>query len=360
MIQYLIIVFVIIFSGVIINTSSLNNQSKRKAILIISSVTLIFFSSFRAENIGGDLGNYLPWFDEASRMNFSLYLERMNKNGGKLFFVFNYILSQINTSRTFYLFATSVFILISVSIFIKRYSKYIWLSFIIFICMGYFNNTLNNVRSSCAYAIILFAYPYIIDRKFYKFLLIYFIAILFHSSVFPFIIAYFLVNKKINLYATVSVGLAGYVVMRYISGLLLAMMALYSARYAYADILFSNSSGISLFLLLVIILVFCSVYLKKDSTKSILFYNIFSIAIWLQPLASVAGNLNRLTQIFAYAVMILLPNSIANIRNKNLRSLVITIVVGLLIVYYIQFILKVNPITGTNISATVPYKFIWE
>lgn len=360
MTQYIFIILSLILLAIFLDNLNLKLQSKKILYVVCSCFIFVFFATFRAENIGGDLGNYLPWYDEATLYDFSSYMDRMDKNGGKLFFVCNYIFSNISTNHTFYLFITSLFTLSSISVFISRYSKYVWLSFILFICMGYFNNTLNNVRSSLAYAIILYSYPYIFNRKFVKFLTTYLIALLFHSSVAPFIISYFLINRFIKPYITITIGFLCYLVASYLKNTLLIVMSLYSDKYAYADVLYSNSSGFSLFILLISILIFCTFNLNNKSKSSRLFFNIFSIAIWIQPLASVAGNLNRLTQIFAYSIMIILPNCIANIKNKLHRSVTITVTLILLITYYIFFILKINPSTGTNSSATVPYVFIWN
>lgn len=356
---YIGVILLIILIYCCIKLLRLNADDKNKLFLFCAFVLLIFIGGFRSENVGGDLVNYIQWYKDASSISLSDYMLKMERVGGKGYFIFTYFLNKINSSSTFYLFSCSLVTLSSVAIFIKRYSNNYLLSILLFICMGYYINTFNNVRSSISYSILLFSFPYIINKKFIKFLIIYLIALSFHTSIFPFIIAYFVDKKKFNIYVIISLGLIAYFICAILEPYIMLIMTLYSSRYLYAQELFSNTKGTSLFLLLCSFLIFANIYIKHDR-KSTLFYNIFSIAILLQPLASIAGNLNRLTQIFAWSIIILIPNAISCLKKNRLNLLCKIIILCLLVTYFTLFICKINPSTGTNSSATLPYHFIWE
>lgn len=353
---YICLIGITILLNFCIGTLKLDYDNKRKLFLWSTFLILIFIGGFRSDTVGGDLANYIQWYNDTKGLSLSEYLIKMERVGGKGYFIITYFISQINDSPSFLKFSCSLFTLSSVAIFIQRFSKDCLLSIVIFICMGYYINTFNNVRSSIAYAILLYSYPYIISRKYIKFIIIYGLALCVHSSIFPFVVVYFIIKPKFNIYITLSLGLLSYLVYSILEPYIMLLMSMYSERYVFAQELYSNSKGTSLFLLLCCYLIFANIYLKSDK-KSIIFYNAFSIAVLLQPLASIAGNLNRLTQIFAWSLMILIPNVIANIKNSRISLLSKTTLLVLLTIYFMFFICKINPATGTNSSATIPYSF---
>ena len=80
---------------------------------------------------------------------------------------------------------------------ICKESPYPVLSVLIYFLMGYFFHSLNIMREYLAISILLFAYPFLVNKKYIRFIICAIIAILFHYTSGLFLIAIFMCKKNI-------------------------------------------------------------------------------------------------------------------------------------------------------------------
>jgi hypothetical protein len=79
-----------------------------------------------------------------------------------------------------------------------QYGGYAFLTLLMYFIPTYLFEEHVHVRQGLANAIMLCSIPYIIERKFFKFLMVFALAFLFHKAVAAFILAYWIVKIKFN------------------------------------------------------------------------------------------------------------------------------------------------------------------
>ena len=132
-----------------------------------------------------------------------------------LFLLYQTIIRSYTTDFHIFFFFPAMFNSIVVVKFYKRYSSNTVFSLLLFYSVGTYIMYIAAVKQSVAVAILLIALPYAIDRKYIKFYLLVFIAMLFHTHAFVFLVVPFFFGKpwgKVTwlLLAIVLVAMATY------------------------------------------------------------------------------------------------------------------------------------------------------
>ncbi len=127
-------------------------------------------------------------------------LDNLSKNTGfeKGYILFNLIFINLGFSYwTFNLFFAGISIFIK-SQFMFKYSKFIFLSLLLYYIPLYFFEDMVQIRQGFATGITLLSIKYIIDKKVLKFLFCIFLAFQFHKSAIIFVFAYWIGNSNIK------------------------------------------------------------------------------------------------------------------------------------------------------------------
>lgn len=320
-----------------------------------SFIILILISCLRQNTVGGDLFNYLPLFEEASTTSFYEYLN-MPKYGF-IFLFYNKLLSWIGNKEIIYMVGTSVFNLLSVAIFIKRYSKIPWISVLLYITLGFYTNTFNSIRSSMALAIILYSVPYILNRQFVKFLFIYICAFIVHKSVFPFILLYFIAQKEISLKKLFLISIVIFFLVSQVSDIMNLILILYNPFYEAEEL---SGGGYFYFLFLLIMLMFCRYFTSSKDFQERFFFNFVALGLCIQPAASCISYINRITIFFSIALIIAVPNAFSCIRNSKLKMIAGLSLIIFCFLYFIKITMRIDPELDNNSQGTLFYMFNWE
>lgn len=162
---FVIILFLINFKGVI----------SKKTLFIFTSITLILFGGLRYD-VGWDYAIYEQILRVYRDSGFLLY------DRGEYLSNLLYKLS-ISTNIYIYFIITSAIIYFFISLTFYKVSKFYIVSYLFFLAFPLFYlNSFSVIRNFVAIAITFYASKYIIDKKFFKYILMIFIAILFHKS----------------------------------------------------------------------------------------------------------------------------------------------------------------------------------
>lgn len=94
------------------------------------------------------------------------------------------------------IFVSSLFTIVLFVFTIFKRSPSFTLSMLLFLFLGVWHGSFNAIRQYLAAAIIFAGYNYIIERKFFKYLLIIFVAFLFHKTALVMIVPYFILTRK--------------------------------------------------------------------------------------------------------------------------------------------------------------------
>lgn len=358
---YIILLFILSFY-VTVYTSKLTN--KRSIYIVFSFLLLIAVSCLRADTVGGDLGHYIPNYTIIGKQDWIELFQHRNKYG-YIYAIICKIAYTINESQLSYLIFTSLFNLLPIAYFIKKHSPRPWLSTYIYITMAFYTNTFNSVRSSMALALGVFMLHYISERKFWKFFLLYLIALEIHQTFFPFIILYPLCTRKISLYYIIgSISLSVVLAQILLRTNIFSIIAFVYDPGAYGNAAISETyggAGYSLLILLTVMTLFFYEINKNKMTMEIqLFLHCMTISSCIQAFAICAGVITRISMFFYIVMIILFPISLINIRNLKLRHCAYSICIILFLAYFKMTVMTVNPVSKTNSQATLPYKTYWE
>ena len=276
--------------------------------------------------------------------------------------IFNKIVSLIHNDFHFYLFVYNIIIWGGICYFLKKYSLNLIYSVWLFLFLGYFDQTFNLLRQYFALAILLYSYKYIEKRFFKKFIIFVLIAMLFHTSAIVFIIAYFTYNLKIkNNRRFILI----YFILCFIcfisSSLLYKILELTPyGEYLTSEIWsvqekVSKIAPIMNYLILLTILSCYWVYNKSNDKISNSMYLLVIIASFITILSFRFTPLERISSYFSVFCVILFPNTIKQISNKNKRRFLYTFFFLLFMTRYI-IIAYYRP----DWAAVYPYKFYFQ
>lgn len=158
----------------------------------------MLFAGFRGDNVGADYNNYqarfLVIYDANLSTKFDLLLSGGSEPG---YLLINYMFSW---SSFGYLGVFFTFALLSVSInsyFIRRYSPYVGISFLIYFCHIYLHLEMIQIRGGLATAILLFSFRYLVTRELGKYLIVVALATSIHFFSVLALIPYFVFGKDL-------------------------------------------------------------------------------------------------------------------------------------------------------------------
>ena len=153
----------------------------------------------RSSMVGVDYPTYQAYFETVSQNPFSFLFSPNNiyrfEPG---FSLLTYLFSLVTKDAAIYMALIPVFIIIPRAITIYKQSCSIWFSVFVYISFGFFGYSMCTLRQELAISIMLFALPYLKDRKILPYMVIIVIAASFHKSLWLMVPVYFLAVIPLN------------------------------------------------------------------------------------------------------------------------------------------------------------------
>ena len=337
---------------------------ERKSLyLFLCFLFFCFFSTLRYPKLGTDTYAYLIMFNEIANINLNWDFSLTDEFGYTLI---NKIISSIIFNYQFFLFIISSFILYSFLRFIYKYSANVWFSLLLFVFAGYLDTCMSLIRFCIALSIILYSYKYVQERKLFKFIVLIFIASLFHISSWVALIIYFIYNigsifigRKLFYLYLLSVLFVYYIANQFLS-FLFGNIELYN--YYQNDDVFGVQDSAKLAPTLELIINLCLIVYSRnilkshESSKNELFYfNLLLFSTYFLSLSTIFTPIGRIAKYFSVALILLLPNITMFIKNKKKRSIMIILI---LICFAIKYI--VISFLRPEWTAVYPYRFFFN
>lgn len=218
---------------------------------------------------------------------------------------------------------------------IRKYSPVFALSMILYLFVGAWHGCFNGVRQYLAAALLILGHRYILERKFWRYLLTVFCASLFHISVWVMILPYFFLTRKTDFKLLLLMALGSVV-------LLLSYDAIFDfiGFYKGQEVVMNEyaTSGVNFLRILVAYapLVFYWLFCqKKDLSREESFYingimmNAFGLLIAMN--STYLARISIYTEIYpiiGYGFLL------RRIRDKRLSNIVLGIIILLYAVYW--------------------------
>ena len=123
--------------------------------LCVSFIFLWLLASLRSLTIGNDTYSYYLLFRQIERGLDYILLQGRFEIG---YVYLTYLVSKITSDFTVFLLLTGAYVYYAYFLFIKRYSANYMLSVLLFLCLGYWGQTVNVTRIQLAVATMIYAY----------------------------------------------------------------------------------------------------------------------------------------------------------------------------------------------------------
>ena len=319
--------FCLILAYIIYLGSPKEDDIKDKLFFAYALILLVFFHSFIDSDSVPDVPVYKNVFDRlASKPLIGAFFDDDESEYGENFEVgykfFLSLVGQIWQNINFFLFINSVVLCFLYLKYFRKYSPLFGFSVLLFILLP-FNQSLFVLRQHLSLAILLLSYDYIIEQKFWKFLLVVIIAMMIHMSSVVFVPVYFLykVKKKKPLFILLSAGLLMALTVRYVLSLVSVILA-NSERYSsYSD---DISVGIATKGLIMLIVFFCYCWtLRGRIWEDGIHRLVFTLSLWGTLFNLVIGEAGagRIFLSYYFVMLIQIPLIIVNIENKVFKLL---------------------------------------
>lgn len=330
----------------------------------LATLLLIIFAAIR-KHTGPDYGSYLILWNDA------LTSDPYDRSTEPFYFFLQYLLKFILGQE--YQSIIVFFAVISISLkfrAIQKWSPYFFVSLLLYFNISFLNQDFGQIRQGLATSITILSIQYVIDRRFWPFLITILLATSVHYTAIIFLLLYPLANIRLKLHAMMLIWLAAFGlsyfftafenILAYIGSVLFP--ELNSKIFIYlTDEIYSKrlgfTPGMSLrFVNLAII--YLAIIPEQNNTERnlprILLNSYFiggCIFFLLNILAIFAA---RISVYFTVIDFIALPLALQAIKSRPLRY-VVAFYLFLYVLYNIYLLINV-----TEGSMLVPYKTIFE
>ena len=339
------------------------SNSKNHEVLFLKIVFLVLITvgSIRSTEVGGDLSHYLNAYNRFGSAKWSDLFATRTKYG-YLFAIVCKFAYSIDPSPQTFLTVTSVASLLPIYYFIKKYSINPLMSVYVYITFGLYTNTFNSVRASLALGIGVLLFDYVIERKLWKFLLFYAVAVEIHQTFLPLILIYPLYKKEI----TVRYIASSIAVCFLLSQTLSILSYIYKLAKSYDEGSYQNleliTGGYSLLsLMIAITTAFFCINRKKMESCTKLWMHCMIVSCCTLCFATNLTMLTRVAMFFYVVLIVLFPETLNRIRNPYYSFLARCSVFVLFFVYFSIFLMQpLKEYGGSNNQRTIPYKVFFE
>ena len=338
---------------------SIIKDKHKLAYCVAMFIACLFVMGFRSRYTAGVDTNlvYIPTFERLLNMPlvevFSAYFWKE-----PLFYVGTKLFSFISTDYHVYLFAIAVFVVLSVCLYIYRYSPYPVMSFAIFFGLGYFGVECQMLRHALATSVLLFCYPYILERRPVPFFILVLIASGFHSSALVFCLAYLSSYLKAGwkqwIACVVLVGVC-FIFKDNVASMVNAFLSS-SDRYSINASQYSTSSqfGLGGFAMVTSLWVFAQILINPESKKEVetrTLINLGLFAVVFMSMVTIVGEFHRIGMFFGMSLVLFVPKAFENKRIED-RGLIYALVLVLLFSYFL--------LMGLDNTGLSQYMFFWD
>lgn len=198
MLVYLVNILLIIVWALVFCTGKRTPQ-KQMFFVVICFVQLYLISAVRYR-VGGDYSMYTAGFFnmvlDTSEYGFFQSLSYEDWEIGYIFL--NKVIGLFTANYRAFTMIISIFPLIGPAYLIARYSKNAFISVFLYVNLYLFYLDMNFIRQAIAMSILCFAYGFLKNKKFWRFLLVVAIAALFHLTVIYMIPVFLVCLLKVN------------------------------------------------------------------------------------------------------------------------------------------------------------------
>lgn len=334
----------------------LNVKINQKNIYIISCIVLIgliLFAGFRGE-VGTDYREYIRFWENLNPISsFNAFYYPNFEIGYKVLFS---TLKFFTDSNIVFLIVNAFFALVPLFLGLKRVlDRYYFFALLIYYSIFFIPYDLNGMRQAIAMSFFIFALPYFFEKKYFKVLIITFLAALMHSSGMLIAVSYifYIIAKKIEKwFYPISFVLALFVYKSGFGGLFL-FKYLKVNEDVYNDSFDQSTSSFQILMrtVFVVFLMYFSIINENKDKRILHLFNVYWFG-YLLYLIFLDNNMisTRFNMYFRVLEVVLVPMIVSCYAMRfNKNSLFYSFIIPCFIIFYV-----------TSTFSDNIYTFIWE
>ena len=258
-----------------------NLEKADTAYLTVASIILALLTGLRGKYVGADTSGYIRNFHSMRRIPFFTAIsEKTGRFEGGYKFLTRFVGIFTDNEVIFFCVCATIFA-ICLWIYINKNSKNKFMSIMLYFTVQGFNFQLSGMRQALAMAILLISFEFIKQRKLLKFLIVVFIASLFHKSALAIIPMYFLAYLKID-FKNFLLYLIGGVTALVFSGSLMNLMIKFLGYDDYLEDTGFQGGAIFIVIMYIITITVSYIYHEpfvKENKHNVLFFNMTFVSL---------------------------------------------------------------------------------
>lgn len=319
--------------------------------VIPSFLILFLISAFRGD-FATDYNSYANLFAKYNQFSFSeIFNADIHQEVG--YVLLNKILGLITDNEISIFIVTTLIILYCNYTQFRRYSKFIWLSVLMFITIGSFYTSFNIMRQILAASILFLGSKYLYERRLLKYIVVVCLAAFFHRTAIIMVIFYYILNCELNMKNFLVLFLSAIFITFYIGDIINIVQKWFYSSYtvdSYGMTGFKFTNVVLPIAIMLFTLFHINVIDLKDNksriwVNAVIYYAFFSI------LGLKVQMIGRIADLFAPYILLAIPLIISKIGNKNIR--IIYMMVAIVLLFAFNFI----TLKGSGYD---PFYFYWE
>lgn len=312
----------------------------KKIIAVLIGIVLIIIAANRSQQVGRDLINYLPRYNNISRVNnFSELKQLANSYSFELgFTLLCKLFSFLGNDGYIFIRITSIIVGIGFIIITNKSKMPIYAWFLIF-CFGIWGSSLNVIRQYMALTVLAYSIKFIEKNNNVCFFIMILIATFIHSTSIIFLLIYFFRKKYSD--KNFLKSFCQLCIITYLFGVRIVEIVISHTSFAWY---LNRHDGSGSSTLIFLFLILFSTYFYKETIKSIdknsdLWFGSLLITILLNILALRWGIFARAMKFFMPFIMLLIIDFVLVFKSNKLLYLLVN---SLVIIFFILYFKKVT------------------
>lgn len=324
--SYLVISFLLIYG----------NKKYPKINIAIIFILGVLINGFRSVTFTGDNIVYVQYFVNNSKLSLAESWSRVLSQYDKdpFYYFLGNVFSKLGfTYRGWFVFIAIVY-LGGFFYIVSKYSRDYFVSLLFLISQSYFYFSMTGLRQTLAMGVCFFAFDYAMRKKLVPFLLLVFLAAMFHSSAWVFIVFYPLKNMKFG-WRQVGAILIAVMMSIFFSGSInrfISLLAWSDTLAGYSEVTTGLSISGFVIQLFIILLYIYSIGMQEINEISYRPYiNILFLGLFFQTFVINIDNIFRMSMYFSVYGALTIPEAIVLQPDKRRMIVYAVVVIALLL-----------------------------
>ena len=276
-----------------------------RAILVAGLMWLLM--GFRDQTVAGDTIAYVSDFLNKP-IQWLTIGDFLSETREPLFYLLEWLCQKITSSYTVYLFITSLMVAVGFFDLLKNYSDDMFLSVLIFSCIGSMYFCMAGLRQAIAMGVTMLAFRFARERRLLMFSLLCFIAYEFHNSANVFALVYPIVNWSASWKSWLAVIVFAYLGITRNESVMTAANYFTARDYEMAEVGLNHT----MFFIQLVFVIFCFVYERVYKKMGVdpdfnSFLLLSFIGLCYQSLTPIRGEFFRVSSYFSVYLCLAVP-----------------------------------------------------